>query len=315
MPEQVCPLCGGTKCHSRTESNSNAAVYHCETFARSVILRADIEFCSDYALKLRLCNLIFEHVLREPMCGEKNWKYYYEPEQIKTDEDELNRINLAEIPYPKTITQKADRVLLNLSRLVSEYSDSFNRAEVLKRAVFAENGSEEKKLGFLLVLADMGYLRQPSRGSFIITAKGWQRIDELTRRESEIKQAFIAMKFSEETKSISDTFKRAIIDSGYQPIRIDEKEHNNQIVPEIFYEIDQSKFLVMDVTIPNYGAYYEAGYALGKGKQVIICCRKEEFEGKERPHFDIQQKSTIVWETEEELYERLLKRIKATIKV
>jgi len=33
----------------------------------------------------------------------------------------------------------------------------------------------------------------------------------------------------------------------------------------------------MDVSFPNYGAYYEAGYAIGKGKQVIICCSAERF--------------------------------------
>ena len=52
---------------------------------------------------------------------------------------------------------------------------------------------------------------------------------------------------------------------------------------------------------------------MGKGKQVIICCRKDSFEGNERPHFDIAQKSMIVWKDEEELVERLEKRIRATV--
>lgn len=33
--------------------------------------------------------------------------------------------------------------------------------------------------------------------------------------------------------------------------------------------------MVVDITYPNYGAYYEAGYAQALGKEVIICCRKE----------------------------------------
>ena len=86
-------------------------------------------------------------------------------------------------------------------------------------------------------------------------------------------------------------------------------------MPEIFYEIERSKFLVVDVTFPNYGAYYEAGYAQALGKQVIMCCRKTEFDSDGgRPHFDVAQKSMIVWKDEEELIERLRKRIEATVK-
>ena len=73
---------------------------------------------------------------------------------------------------------------------------------------------------------------------------------------------------------------------------------------------------MMDVTISNYGAYYKAGYALGKWKQVIICCRKDTYDDSNmnRPHFDIAQKSMVVWETEDELVEKLSRRIIATLK-
>ena len=123
------------------------------------------------------------------------------------------------------------------------------------------------------------------------------------------------MAFMDETRSIREAFRTAIKDSGYAVSIIDEKEHNNQIVPEIFYEIERSKFVVVDVTFPNYGAYYEAGYAQALGKQVILCCRKTEFDSDNgRPHFDVAQKSMIVWKDEEELIERLKRRIKATVK-
>ena len=126
-------------------------------------------------------------------------------------------------------------------------------------------------------------------------------------------QGFIAMSFRNETKTISESFKNAISRCGYIPRRIDEKEHNNQIVPEILFEISRSKFVVVDVTYPNYGAYYEAGYAEALGKEVIICCRDKEFNGDSRPHFDIAQKSTIVWKDEDDLENRLYRRIEATV--
>lgn len=65
----------------------------------------------------------------------------------------------------------------------------------------------------------------------------------------------------------------------------------------------------MDITYPNYEAYYEAGYAEALGKEVIICCRDVNF----KPHFDIAQKSAIVWKDEDDLEERLYRRIEATV--
>lgn len=128
------------------------------------------------------------------------------------------------------------------------------------------------------------------------------------------KQAFIAITFQKEAKSIQAAIEKGVLDAKYSPMVINQKEHNNQIVPEIFYVIDQSRFLVMDVTYPNNGAYYEAGYARGKGKPVIICCNEQSLnaEKDKRPHFDIAQQSMVVWKDEDDLTDKLTKRIIAT---
>ena len=97
----------------------------------------------------------------------------------------------------------------------------------------------------------------------------------------------------------------------YGPIFMDEIEHNNQIVPEMLHEIRQSKFVVAEFTKHNNGAYYEAGYAAGLGKEVIHICKKDSFD--KGIHFDVKQVNTIIWETEVELTKRLLKRIEAII--
>ncbi len=86
-------------------------------------------------------------------------------------------------------------------------------------------------------------------------------------------------------------------------------------MPEIFHEIKASKFVVVDITKPNYGAYYEAGYAQALNKEVIVCCKKEVFDNAQtKPHFDIAQKSMIIWEDEKDLLFRLERRIRATVK-
>ena len=47
---------------------------------------------------------------------------------------------------------------------------------------------------------------------------------------------------------------------------------------------------------------------MGVGKPVFQLCQKDQ-----RLHFDIAQKNTIMWDTEENISEQLTNRIKATI--
>lgn len=122
------------------------------------------------------------------------------------------------------------------------------------------------------------------------------------------KKVFIAMSFAENVEIARKNIEKAVKDSGYTPMLIDVKEHNNQIVPEIYKEIDDCKFVVADLTGQRGGVYYEAGYAVAKNKELILCCKEGE-----NPHFDVAQINTIFWEDEQDLKERLIKRIKATI--
>lgn len=122
------------------------------------------------------------------------------------------------------------------------------------------------------------------------------------------KKAFIAMWFDDSMKKARENINEAIKSCGYEPMLIDMKEHNNQIVPEIFKEIEDSEFVIADLTGHRGGVYYEAGYAMAKGKTVILSCRNGE-----DTHFDVAQINTIYWQNEEDLFERLMRRIKATV--
>jgi hypothetical protein len=72
--------------------------------------------------------------------------------------------------------------------------------------------------------------------------------------------------------------------------------------------------LVADFTQGESGArggvYYEAGFAHGLNLPVIFTCREDAI-GK--VHFDTRQYNHIVWETVEELRDKLAKRIAATV--
>ena len=152
---------------------------------------------------------------------------------------------------------------------------------------------------------------QPTSLQLLLSMEGWNRIQPLQRPGGIPGNCFVAMSFSAEMRpAYQRGIQPAISDAGFKAIRIDRKEHNNEITDEIMAEIRNCQFMVADFTGQRQGVYYEAGFAVGLGRAVIWCCRKDEI-GK--LHFDTNHKNHIDWETPEELRERLYRRIRATI--
>ena len=323
MNLSMCPLCGKTKdaqCHITNKGDNGYIAFHCETYNAEYMLsdalsdayfKRDEDSCIKGNEEVdRLLNLAVEYILRR-----KNEAEVLRFSLSENHQDKARTINLGERleTYPIEVVDVAARALENLGIQYPKYGESLYISPKLKRLVF-ENPNDSDIAGTMHLLFDFGYLTRTNVETYEISATGWQKIDELHRKNSAVKQAFIAMSFGSETKEIRETFRKAIEASGYNARIIDEKEHNNQILPEILYEIKRSKFVVVDVTYPNNGAYYEAGYAQGLEKEVIICCRKDILDDpKKKPHFDIAQKSMVVWETIEDLEKRLKRRIEATV--
>lgn len=138
--------------------------------------------------------------------------------------------------------------------------------------------------------------------------EGYARVDQIQKNSSNGRNVLVAMKFGDDTKLLREAIRKGIDDGGYHAVFIDEVQHNDFITPELLKYIRDSKFVVVDLTHQNNGAYFEEGYAMGVGKPVIQLCK----EGTQL-HFDIAQKNTIIWENEAVIPERLCNRIKATI--
>ena len=156
----------------------------------------------------------------------------------------------------------------------------------------------------------------------VLLPNGWKQIEKLQITGKQNRDVFVSMSFAEAHKPTREAIRKGIIDAGFSPEFMDEIIHNRQIVPEMFRLIRECKFLIMDISEPNYGAYYEAGYALGLGKEVIITCSKEaknrtlaeeekRFEKYLRPHFDIAQKQILFWDDYNDLSKQLSQWIKA----
>jgi len=210
-----------------------------------------------------------------------------------------------------------DRMNMLLQYLVNE---SENYGAIVKLdpkldypIVFGKNNDEF--LFCLKHLVEMNYLDDSNSTmnayELVITAKGWERVEQLQKPNIESKQAFVAMWFSDE---VEGAFTKGIAplegDTGFSMLRVDTKQFNEKICDRIIAEIRESRFLVADVTGQRQGVYFEAGYAKGLGLPVIWTCREDE---KEKCHFDTRQYNHIFWKTPEELRDKLRDRILATI--
>lgn len=141
--------------------------------------------------------------------------------------------------------------------------------------------------------------------------EGWRRLRELDERRADSNQAFVAMWFDEEmTDAYAGGFEPALETTGYDPLRIDMKEHNEQIDNKIIAEIRQSGLLVADFTGQREGVYFEAGFAKGLDIPVIWTCREDEYD---HLHFDTRQYNHIGWSNPSDLREKLSNRIRATL--
>jgi nucleoside 2-deoxyribosyltransferase len=109
---------------------------------------------------------------------------------------------------------------------------------------------------------------------------------------------------------------QGIQDAGYEPLRIDKKNHNNKIDDQIIAEIKRSRFIVADFTHGEGGmrggVYYEAGFAHGLNIPVIFTCRKDVVK---KIHLDTRQYNHILWEADklDEFKKALSERISAII--
>lgn len=71
-----------------------------------------------------------------------------------------------------------------------------------------------------------------------------------------------------------------------------------------------SKFCIADFTEQRDGVYFESGFAVGLGKKVIYTCHKKWFK---KSHFDTNHFPHIIYESMQELKEKLDNKIKAWI--
>ena len=242
--------------------------------------------------------------------------------------------------YPRTVTDKLNRTLCNIARIKSLPSSFIIDVEAPLESFWSTKDRDKQYIKEMLIESGLCCYSHDqsidkSKRPIIPTTKGWKKFEELEINWQISTTAFVAMWFSKATLKYRDAVKEAMRLAGYEPKIIDDHEHNNFIMDEVINQINEAKFVVADFTcIPEQpennskipggvrgGVYFEAGYAKGLGKEVIVTCR-DDADSKKRRHFDIDQLNTLFWsEKDGVLYDcngndfthRLAERIKATV--
>jgi len=117
-------------------------------------------------------------------------------------------------------------------------------------------------------------------------------------------------------KRFKDVFSPAIVDAQLEPYRVDQDPKVSIPIEDIEEGIRESKLCLADITIDNPNVWFELGYAIACGKEVVLVCSEER---QTKFPFDIQHRAIIRYATGstsdfEKLKEAITIKIKAILR-
>lgn len=312
MKNVNCPLCGLQNVSSQFSNNDfRSSVFHCP--ACGIFTLTDLAR-TFYVEKYERNKYILSAISR------RAWEYGGEPPSFTTRNIESC---LDERRLPDTLVDRIHLILEYLMKKSQRAGDSVKiHIEKDYPIAYAKDPAEFR---FMLDSLDesnfITMMRSEPKVSLDDTVKdifdckltieGWSKVEQLYKKTPKGNQCFVAMWFSSELdNTYSSSIEPAILETGYKPLRIDKKEHNDKIDDQIIAEIRRSSLLIADFTGQRGGVYFEAGFAMGLGIPVIWTCHKGHIDD---CHFDTNHYNHIVWTSPEELKEKLKNRILATV--
>ncbi|MFA6468217.1 MAG: hypothetical protein WCW35_04905 [Bacteroidota bacterium] len=232
---------------------------------------------------------------------------------------ELSTTNIDNIISSALVPKSLTDYLIETIRFIGDMSTSFaNPVEVnpTNNYPFVFAKTPDDFIEFIIQCEKLGYLETIDSGMSIVkfNVLGWQRYEEIkSLPASNPKHAFMAMQYGDSRLDAiyKDKFKPAVELTGFQLVRLDERPEAGLIDNRLRVDIRNCRFLLADVTNENKGAYWEAGYAEGLGKQVIYLCDKKDFDAK-KVHFDVNHHTTIIWDEAD--LDTAAENLKATIR-
>ncbi|MCO4824213.1 MAG: hypothetical protein KC451_05115 [Amylibacter sp.] len=144
-----------------------------------------------------------------------------------------------------------------------------------------------------------------------LTVSGWIEYERILADNNVGRKAFIAMPFGK--PDLDDVWlpklRAAVDQTGYKLERVDDNPEPGLIDTRMKLQIKSARFLLVELTHSNSGAYWEAGMAEGLGKPVIYLRRDDD---SMKAHFDVEHSFRVQWDAAN--MDFAIETVKATIR-
>lgn len=299
MIEQVnCPICNNLS----KEEPTNRDGYHlicpkCGEYFISQSLESMLQYEHNKKYNYKISSWI----------SEQNKIFDNIPHLVSTNLDTIKN------QREKTIKEKFDCFMKTISSLNTGqiYQFNFNHCYIYddnELGIFYQKALDNKYINGTIQKYLDGSLSMMYQG---ICFDGLEYIESLAQTNENSKNIFAAFYFTKELQSIFDNDVKEIIEElglNYTRVSSSTTDTNKTINDEIIGKIKSSKIVIADFSGQRNSVYFEAGLAMGLNIPVIWTCKKEE---EKELSFDTRQYPHILWETKEDLKEKLRNRIKA----
>lgn len=328
MTMESCPICRNPKAEAcLMDSDCHLMVYHCPDCGNFVIPRCKVAFVQSAIDGERLLAHKYAAVMLERNLKGQN-------ENVLLDYEAQRGLFFASMGarvdsfYPTSFYDKLQRGFFNIVRcykgslfrrfhlaclkyplrsllfIAEEYVNAEEAADYMCKEGWLEDATNILDEHSLMPTQGVG-VEEPTR-RYRITTKGMQRFEESVVKNSS--NAFLAMWFGADTDmKYREAVQEAVANAGYHLHVVNAEDYNGFIMDKVINLINDSAFVIADITAApevvcggvvengvRGGVYWEAGYATGQKKQVILTCRDDD-ETAKRIHFDLQQYNQIRW--------------------
>ena len=230
---------------------------------------------------------------------------------------DLEKLDSISNQRDKTIREKFDLMMISLSKSVLGDPITLKQinecyiVDVEEFKMLIEKGNKENFFSLRVTLNF--WANEPGLYWKGFSFEGQEYVESLYSPNKNSNKIFMAFWFDPTIQEIFDnTIKSAIDNAGFLAERVSSSTTNleNKISDEIIGMIKSSRAVIADCTGNRTAVYYEAGYAMGMKIPVIWTCKEDQVGN---ICFDVSQHPFILWNTPEELADKIVKRLKAIL--